>query len=297
MVPLSQGVQSILAHFGLKVSRIEAPPKRRLSVVRAHQPAVPADPVWPLPRRNKGMNEGRIRQGFAKYDAWHYAYEFEGGLSFPIKTAFPGPLTDLAKRPLMRYRHFMPYLFQACGGSIRGKRVLDIACNSGFWSVQCALLGAEVVAFDARPELIEQAELIRSIVELRNLDLRQMDFWDMDPDKLGGKFDVVLNLGILYHLPDPLKALCLTAQMSRDCIVLDTEIHPSSDATIQLRWEEPQAIRSANRSGIVALPSKRSLELMFRDVGLRSWTEVPLHTNEMPQDYVNGQRASWVIRV
>ena len=58
----------------------------------------------------------------------------------------------------------MPYLMEAERGSLKGKRVLDIACNSGFWSVQCALLGAEVVGFDARPGLIEQANLIKRIV-------------------------------------------------------------------------------------------------------------------------------------
>jgi 23S rRNA G2069 N7-methylase RlmK/C1962 C5-methylase RlmI len=36
----------------------------------------------------------------------------------------------------------MPYVVQSQGGALEGKRVLDIACNSGFWSIQCALLGA-----------------------------------------------------------------------------------------------------------------------------------------------------------
>jgi tRNA (mo5U34)-methyltransferase len=297
MAQLRHGVQRILGQFGLKISRIDPVVIRHASVVRTEKPATAANPVWPLPRGNKAMTSEGIRQEFARYDAWHYAYEFEGGLSFPIKTAFPGPLTDLAQRPLLRYRHFMPYLLQAFGGSIRGKRVLDIACNSGFWSVQCALLGADVVAFDARPELIEQAELIKSIVGVTNAEFRQLDFWEMRPETLGGTFDIVLNLGILYHLPDPLKALRMTAQIAHGWILLDTEIHPSAEATIHLRWEEPQAIRSANRSGIVALPSKQSLELMYRDIGFRTWAEVPLHTDQMPRDYLDGHRASWLIKV
>jgi 2-polyprenyl-3-methyl-5-hydroxy-6-metoxy-1,4-benzoquinol methylase len=297
MAQLRHGVQKLLGQFGLKISRIESSAARHGSFRRASNPTLPANPVWPLPRGNEALTSEQIRQQFAKYDSWHYAYEFEGGLSFPIKTAFPGPLTDLAQRPLLRYRHFMPYLLEAFGGSIRGKRVLDIACNSGFWSVQCALLGADVVAFDARPELIKQAELIKSIVGVANLEFRQLDFWEMRPETLGGTFDIVLNLGILYHLPDPLKALGLTTKVAHDCILLDTEVHPSADATIQLRWEEPHSIRSANRSGIVALPSKQSLELMFRDIGVRTWAEVPLHMSDMPRDYLDGNRASWLIRV
>src|SRR5215470_19633206 len=119
MAQLRHGVQRILGQFGLKISRIDPVVKPHASVVRTSRPATAANPVWPLPCGNNAMTSEGIRQEFARYDAWHYAYEFEGGLSFPIKTAFPGPLTDLAQRPLLRYRHFMPHLLQAFGGSIR----------------------------------------------------------------------------------------------------------------------------------------------------------------------------------
>ena len=120
-------------------------------------------PVWPLPHGNLEISPEEIRTRFAKYGAWHYSYQLEGGLQFPVRGSDPPPPGG-GHRPLQRFRHFMPYLLQALGGSLRGKRVLDIACNSGFWSIQCALLGADVVGFDARAELIEQANLIKSIV-------------------------------------------------------------------------------------------------------------------------------------
>jgi 2-polyprenyl-3-methyl-5-hydroxy-6-metoxy-1,4-benzoquinol methylase len=91
-------------------------------------------------------------------------------LSFATSHVNPGLDTDDPKRPLQRYRHFMPYVVASQGGSLKGKRVLDIACNSGFWSIQCALLGAEVVGFDARPELIEQANLLKQITGADNVD-------------------------------------------------------------------------------------------------------------------------------
>jgi len=294
---LRRGVQNILGQLGYKLSRT-APLRSRPQIARLPGKAIlNAEPIWPLPHGNKEMSSERIREEFAKYDAWHYAYSFEGGLSFPVRTPHAGPLTLTANRHLLRYRHFMPYLLQAENGSLRGKRVLDIACNSGFWSLQCALKGAQVVGFDARPELIDQANLIKSIVGIENAEFRLLDFWDMNPSALGGQFDIVLNLGILYHLPNPLEALRLTAAMTRDCILLDTEIYPSTEAAIQLRWEEPEAIRSAHRSGIVALPSKPGLELMFKDIGVKEWLEIPLLVADMPFDYTNDQRASWLIRM
>ena len=121
---------------------------------------------------------------------------------------------------MQRFRHFMPYLVEAENGSLQGKRILDIACNSGFWSIQCALLGAEVVGFDSRPELIEQANLIKSIVGIDNVTFKILDFWDMSPQSLDGTFDIVLNLGILYHLPSPLEVLQLTKAMARMRFIL-----------------------------------------------------------------------------
>jgi 2-polyprenyl-3-methyl-5-hydroxy-6-metoxy-1,4-benzoquinol methylase len=167
---IRQNVQKILRHF---VAQKEPP-----ALIK--EPA-PVDPAWPLPRRPGGLSDEEIRKAFAKYDLWHYAYEFDGGLSFSA------------------------HHNEAQNGSLQGKRVLDIACNSGFWSIQCALLGADVVGFDARVELIEQANLVKSIVGINRVKFKLLDFWNMSPRLLDGTFDIVLNLGILYIYPSLLK--------------------------------------------------------------------------------------------
>src|SRR5262249_52945304 len=117
------------------------------------------------------------------------------------------------------------------------------------------------------------------------------------PRTLGGQFDIVLNLGILYHLPNPLEALRLTKEMARECVLLDTEVHPSDDSVVKIRWEEPDTIRSANRSGIVSLPSPSAVELMLKDIGATEWTQIPLHRTDVPQDYREHRRMSWLIKV
>jgi len=191
----------------------------------------------------------------------------------------------------------MPYLVASNDGSLRGKRVLDIACNSGFWSIQFALLGAEVVGFDGREELIKQADLIKSIVGVDKVEFRCLDFWDMSSQRLGGTFDIVLNLGILYHLTDLLKALHLTKSMARQYILLDSTVYPSKESVIKLLWEEPFDIRSAVNSGVVAHPSKSSIDLMLKHIGAAKWFEIPLRSRDMPADYLDNLRASWLIKV
>jgi 2-polyprenyl-3-methyl-5-hydroxy-6-metoxy-1,4-benzoquinol methylase len=276
--------------------------RTRRNMRRAHRaidgpPAL--GPVWPLPRAADGPSDAEVHSAASRHPFWLYGFAFEGGLSVPGRREAIGRRGfGEPERPLQRFRHFMPWLLDATGGSLRGKRVLDIACNSGFWSIQCALLGAdEVVGFDARPDLLEQANLIKAVAGVEQAHFRVLDFWDMDPATLGGTFDVVLNLGILYHLPRPLDAIELTRRMAREYIVLDTSIQPDRAPVLRLNWEEPEDIGSPVRSGLVMYPSKRAVEVMLKEVGLADYREIPLRSTDMPAAYLRDERASWLIRV
>ncbi len=271
--------------------------RRQLRTIAANAtlPGPPrVEPTWPLPRAPRGPGDADITRAFGKFPELHYAYKFEGGVS--LTTRYRTDAVTHPDRPLQRFRHFMPWLLRETGGTLKGKRVLDIACNSGFWSIQCALLGAaEVVGFDARPELVEQANLVKSIVGLDNVRFQQMDFWEMSPSRLGGVFDVVLNLGILYHLPKPLEALELTKAMAMEHIVLDTVICAERGALIRVGWEEPEDIRAAVSPGIVMYPTRRAIDLMLKHLGVPKFQFVPLRTRDMPEVYIDGGRASWLI--
>jgi tRNA (mo5U34)-methyltransferase len=289
---IKRQIRRALRRVGYDILKVPRP--RRAPLVPA-PPAVAA--VWPLPRRADGPTDQGIRDAFARFPFWHYAYRFEGGLSFPTSHNDPGLDTDDPIRPLQRFRHFMPYLVHAHGGTLKGKRVLDIACNSGFWSIQCALLDAEVVGFDGRSELIEEANLLKSITGVEGVEFKVLDFWSMSPETLGGNFDIVLNLGFLYHVPEPLKALELTRSMARKNILLDTAVHPSDEMAIHLRWETPFDIRAATDEGIAALPTRSGVELMLRHLKIRDWVEIPVRTDDLPLDYRTQRRASWLIEV
>ena len=154
--------------------------------------------------------------------------------------------------------------------------------RSGFWSVQCALLGArEVVGFDDGQERIQQANLIASIVGADNTQFRVLDFWDMRPETLGGSFDVVLNLGVLYHLPKALEALELTKAVagSMSCW---TPSSYQNRPTHSSQVGGTHVIRNAATAGIAMTPSRPSVELMLRHLHFTAWAEIPLRTVDMP---------------
>lgn len=266
---------------------------------RANGGPPPLGPVWPMPRAAHGPSDAEVRQAASRHPFWLYGFDFEGGLAVPGRIEAIGRRGfGEPERPLQRFRHFMPWLLAATGGSLRGKRVLDIACNSGFWSLQCALFGAdEVVGFDARPELIEQANLIKAAAGIERTSFHVLDFWEMDPARLGGTFDVVLNLGILYHLPKPLDAIELTRRMAREYIVLDTAVQADRAPILRLNWEGPDDIGSPVDRGLVMYPSKVAVEMMLKHLGLPDFRRIPLRSTDMPAAYLRGERTSWLVRV
>jgi tRNA (mo5U34)-methyltransferase len=86
---------------------------------------------------------------------------------------------------------------------LAGKRVLDVGAWDGWFSFEIERRGAEVVAIDCwdNPRFRQMHSLLRSRV-----GYRVMDLYDLSPRRLG-RFDIVLFLGVLYHVRHPLLAL------------------------------------------------------------------------------------------
>ncbi|MFI8344746.1 class I SAM-dependent methyltransferase [Streptomyces sp. NPDC085639] len=86
-------------------------------------------------------------------------------------------------------------LVQECGVR-RGDRVLDIAAGSGNAAIPAALAGADVIASDLTPELLEIGRNLAAVrdarLEWREADAEHLPFAD-------GEFDVVMScVGIMF---------------------------------------------------------------------------------------------------
>lgn len=88
-----------------------------------------------------------------------------------------------------------------------GASVLDIGCNAGFYAIEMKRRGAgRVVGIDSDPRYLRQAEFAARH-EGHAIEFRQMSVYEVA--KLGERFDLVLFMGVLYHLRHPLLALDL----------------------------------------------------------------------------------------
>ncbi len=101
---------------------------------------------------------------------------------------------------------------------LSGKRVLDIGAWDGWFSFEMERRGAEVLAVDNwdNPRFREIHARLNSRVEYR-----QIDMYDLTPDRVG-RFDIVLFMGVLYHLKHPLLALELVCALTTDMAAVNS---------------------------------------------------------------------------
>ncbi len=111
---------------------------------------------------------------------------------------------------------------------LTGARALDIGCNSGFYSFELAARGAEVLAIDLDEHYLRQARWAAEQLDPeRRVDFRQMSVYDLV--EVEERFDVVLFLGVLYHLRYPQLALDLVAERTGGRMILQTLTMPGDD--------------------------------------------------------------------
>jgi SAM-dependent methyltransferase len=104
-------------------------------------------------------------------------------------------------------------------------RVLDLACHEGIYAIEFARHGARVVGVEGREAHIEKARFVKETLSLNNLDIVQDDVRNLSEEKYG-RFDVVLCLGILYHLdvPDVFSFVERIGEVCQDIAIIDTRI-------------------------------------------------------------------------
>jgi len=101
---------------------------------------------------------------------------------------------------------------------LRGKRVLDIGCWDGWFSFEMERRGAEVVAAD----IVERETFLTAREALGSkVDFVLSDVYQLTPDRIG-YFDIVLFLGVLYHVKHPLLALERGCALTTDLALIES---------------------------------------------------------------------------
>ena len=146
------------------------------------------------------MNQAEIQRLIAEHGRWWHEIELAPGI------ITPGEDSNRMKLPIL----------DAIGlpRDLHGQRVLDVGCSDGFFSFEMEKRGANVTAVDFVPEGYTGFSIAKRILG-SSVEYRMDNVYNLSPERYG-EFDVVLFIGVLYHLRNPLSGLDAIRSVMKD---------------------------------------------------------------------------------
>jgi tRNA (mo5U34)-methyltransferase len=162
------------------------------------------------------LSEDAIRSRVRELGAWFHNINLGG-----VQTAPDHFLGDYPATKWSRFAHAIP-------ADLTGRSVLDVGCNAGFYSIVLKRRGARrVVGVDSDERYLAQARFAAEICGV-DIEFRNLSVYDLP--KLGERFDVVLFMGVLYHLRHPLLALDILREHAvRELLVFQSMLRGSDE--------------------------------------------------------------------
>lgn len=236
------------------------------------------------------LDKETIAERVNAFERWHYGFDLNG-VTTPIFDQ------DHLNRHAQRVGYFFDPLVELCGGSLSGLRVLDLGCNAGFWSLLSINHGCDfVLGIDGRQMHIDQANLVFDVNEVDPARYRFVHGNLFHSDMAAfGEFDIVLCLGLLYHVNKPVELFQRIAQVNTDVLVVDTALSPAVDSSFAVLYEDPDEPRHTVESGFVLHPSRLAVLDLARSHGYASLVLRPEMTDYTgAHDYLLGQRRAYI---
>jgi tRNA (mo5U34)-methyltransferase len=144
---------------------------------------------------NDLMTREQIAARVRELGEWFHNMDLGGVLTAPNHF-----LGDYPRAQWDRFSHVVP-------ASLRGMTVLDIGCNAGFYAIEMKKRGADrVLGIDTDEGYLSQARFAAQVQGV-DVEVRSMSVYEIG--LLREKFDLVIFMGVLYHLRHPLLALDL----------------------------------------------------------------------------------------
>lgn len=274
-------------------SLVTSPPKDGMRVLRRRKPRRPPDELAEL----------------ARTPTWMYEWDLGGGVRTELLST-ELPSVHEARATIMR--EVVESTLAAVGPDASG---LDLACSEGGFSHRLLEWGAgRVLGIDVRAENIRRAELIRDYfgIDPQRLSFQVRDVFDLDHLET---FDVVLCLGLIYHLENPVGALRVARQHTRRVCVIESQLVEPGPPLVHgwggaggfmqqeaawASWHEPPDMQADNpiaaHGGVMSfVPNRPALIQACLGAGFSRVEPLPAPPT-VNQQYVDGSRlvvAAW----
>ncbi|MBQ0959071.1 methyltransferase domain-containing protein [Ideonella sp. 4Y11] len=226
-------------------------------------------PLLTVPRRPSAAERWADEHGHAETarallkevppNEWGYFMPLAPGLgTLGALGSLSVPQATSRWRSLYRLNFIMDGVSQLVGGRLDGLSLLDIACNWGAFAIEAALRGAqEVDGFDIRTQNIERARRLSGYfgTEARTR-FSVADVYAFQPQR---SYDIVLNLGLMYHITKPYELVRATHALCNHMAVFDTVVHREPFSGFILGTGEHAPEHAATATGCELHPTYRAL--------------------------------------
>ncbi|MFL6776298.1 MAG: TIGR04290 family methyltransferase [Sphingomicrobium sp.] len=173
-------------------------------------------------RRLRAVPKSNLKERVAALSPWFHNIDLGG--------VWTAPDHFLGDYPGDKFRRFAPHL----PDDLSGRTVLDIGCNAGFYSIEMKRRGAQrVLGIDSDERYLAQARFATKTLGFDDIEFAQLDVYDVAA--LGEKFDVVIFMGVLYHLRHPLLALDLIREHVAGDLLLFQSMQRGSKSVLPLK--------------------------------------------------------------
>jgi tRNA (mo5U34)-methyltransferase len=196
-----------------------------------------------------------IEQKISELGPWFHNLNLLG-----VQTAPDHFLGDYPSTKWQNFRNALP-------ADLTGLTVLDIGCNGGFYSIEMKRRGAKrVLGIDHDEGYLAQARFAAGLLGI-DIEFQQMSVYEVP--KLRERFDLVLFMGVFYHLRYPLLALDLLRQhVAKDWFVFQSMLRGSRT---QPRIEEDYPFREQAIFDQPGFPKMHFIEHLYSQDPTNWW--------------------------
>lgn len=176
------------------------------------------------------MPPDEIRRRAEALGPWFHNIELKDGV-------WTAPHHFLGNYPAVKWQQFADAIPQ----DLTGRSVLDIGCNGGFYSMEMKKRGAKrVLGIDFDETYLAQARFAAQTMDC-DIEFRKLSVYDVR--KLEERFDLVLFMGVFYHLRHPLLALDLIHEHVAEDLLVFQSMQRGSDESMPVEenytfWQE-----------------------------------------------------------
>ena len=234
------------------------------------------------------MTSDEIATRIAELSPWFYPFDLGNGLR--TQSAIPPEVTGIFETRLEMVNQLVESRF---GPRLRETSCLDVGCHEGFYTMAMARQGMRrVVGMDVREINLRKARFVAEALGLANISFLPGNCEQLRAEETG-QYDLVLFLGILYHLENPMLCLRNVRSVTQELCIVETQVIDEVEGAAEWgarEWTRPyQGVlavidesgefyadnRETGSTPLALCPSPKALLFMLKQAGFRRAEIVP----------------------